>query len=70
MVQRQLDSFMHDLRKLEEEAVLLEGQLLEQGLGRKQQLPFNFSSYVARVPLEAAMRALSEVRGLGGEAAR
>ncbi len=34
--------------------------LLEQGLGRKQQLTFTLPSYVARVPLGVAMRVLSK----------
>jgi hypothetical protein len=52
-----MQSFMSDLQRLEDEAVMQEGRLLAKG--QSEDLPFNFTSYVARVPLEAAFAALA-----------
>jgi hypothetical protein len=53
-----------ELVTLEEEAVMLEGRLLEEGGGKtgNNKLPFNFSSYVARLPLAAAIQMVHLVR--------
>jgi hypothetical protein len=51
-------SFMADLQKLEDEAVLQEGRLLAKG--QTDDLPFNFTSYIAPLPLEAAFAALAK----------
>jgi hypothetical protein len=63
---QQLGDLVSELVALEEEAILVEGRLLEEaGENPPASLPFNYSSYVARFPLAAALHLTHQV-GVGG----
>jgi hypothetical protein len=64
---QQLGDLMSELVALEEEAILVEGRLLEEaGEHPPATLPFNYSSYVARFPLAAALHLTHQVGACGG----